>query len=563
DRNLFVRLISYLKPYARTMGFAGIFMLIASLTELSGPLLLRYAIDRHIMAGDILGLWQVVAFYACVLAVNWITTYYNTYLSTLSGQKAIFDLRQELFEHLQTLSFSYFDRRKAGKIMSRFTNDINALNQFLTSGILNTASDLIILTGIVVAMLSMSWRLALATFLTLPLIVFTAVGLRVRVMTAFRNTRNKIAEVNACLQENISGVRVVQAFTREKVNLSRFEKLNRENFQANLQATTLLAVFVPMVEITAAVGTVLVIWYGTKLIVAQEITVGILAAFLGYVTRFYSPIRDLSTIWNQLQSAMASSERVFEILDTEPEIQEFPNCCEIPVPKGEVEFKDVSFSYDSEVPVLREVNLQVGAGERIALVGPTGGGKSSIINLIARFYQPTTGIVSIDGINVNELAFKSLREIVGIVLQDTFVFAGTVMDNIIFGRPQAGRAEVERIAKLTGAHTFISTLPRGYDTEIMERGIRLSTGQRQLLACTRALLADPKILILDEATANLDVASEQAVQHALRILMQGRTSFIIAHRLSTIREADRILVIDEGQIVEAGNHGELLNKGGM
>lgn len=563
DRSLFLRLMGYVKPFRKTLVLAGLFMLVASLTELAGPLILRYAIDGYIVPKDVPGLWRVILLYAVILIVNWTSTYYNTYLSTLAGQKAICNLRQGLFEHLQTLSFTFFDRRKAGKIMSRFTNDINSLNQFLTSGILKVASDVIILVGIIVLMLSMNWKLALVTFLTLPFVVFAAAGMRVRVIEAFRDTRSTIAEVNSSLQENISGVRVVQAFTREKVNLERFDRINRANFQANIKASTLLAAFAPMVEVVAALGTILVIWYGAKLIAAGQISVGVLAAFLGYVTRFYSPVRDLSTVWGWLQSAMASSERLFEILDTPPEIRESANAVELKQVKGEVEFKEVSFSYDGETPVLERVNLRARPGERIALVGPTGAGKTSVINLIARFYEPANGSVSIDGVDISDLSFKSLRAVVGVVLQDTFIFAATVRENILFGCPGVRPEEAERVARLTGAHDFISRLPDGYETQVMERGVKLSTGQRQLLACTRALLADPRILILDEATSSVDVTSEQAVQRALEVVMAGRTCFIVAHRLSTVREADRILVIDEGRILEEGSHQELLAGRGL
>jgi len=563
DRSLFLRLMGYLKPFRSTLVLAGVCMLVSSVAELAGPLVLRYAIDGYILPGNIPGLWQIVFFYCIILVLNWITTYYNTFLSTLAGQKAIYNLRQELFEHLQTLSFSFFDRRKAGKIMSRFTNDINALNQLLTSGILNVASDLIILVGIIVSMLAMNWKLALVTFLTLPFVVFSASSMRVRVMGAFRDTRNRIAEVNSALQENISGVRVVQAFTRQKVNLESFERINRENLRANIKAATLLAVFFPLVEIVAAMGIILVIWYGARLIVAQQITVGILAAFLGYVTRFYSPIRDLSTVWGWVQSAMASSERLFEILDTQPEIKESPDAAELQQVQGEVEFKEVTFSYDRETPVLERVSLIARPGEKIALVGPTGAGKTSIINLVARFYEPETGTVSIDGADIRDLSLKALRSIVGVVLQDTFIFAGTVRENIVFGNPEVSPDAVEGVARLTGAHEFIIRLPEGYETQVMERGVKLSTGQRQLLACSRALLANPRILILDEATSSVDVNTELAVQRALEIVMEGRTCFIVAHRLSTIREADRILVIDEGKILESGNHRELLAQKGL
>jgi ATP-binding cassette, subfamily B, multidrug efflux pump len=540
-----------------------LFMLLASVTELAGPYILKIVIDKYIIPKNVSGLWQVVVIYGLILVVNWVANYYNTYLSTLNGQKITFTLRQHLFEHLQTLSFGFFDRRKAGKIMSRLTNDINALNQFFTSGILNVASDLIILCGIIGLMLSMSWKLALVTFLTLPLIIFTAAGMRVRVMGAFRETRNKIAEVNSSLQENISGVRVVQAFTREDINLLNFERINQENYKANLRAATLLAVFVPMVEMSAALGTVLVIWYGSRLVLAGEVTVGVLAAFLGFVTRFYSPIRDLSTVWGTLQSAMASSERLFEILDTKSDIVEGDRTLDPEHVQGEVTFEEVSFSYDGENKVLDEINLTAHPGQRIALVGPTGAGKTSIINLIGRFYEPDSGQVLIDGVNIGKLDFKSLRSIVGVVLQDTFIFAGTVRENIAFGCPEATQEQIERVSKLTGAHEFIVKLPEGYDSQVQERGVKLSTGQRQLLAFARALLANPRILILDEATSSIDVQSEQEIQHALDLVMKGRTCFIVAHRLSTIREADSILVIDEGRIVEEGKHEDLLSKRGM
>ncbi len=558
ERGLFLRLMGYVKPFRKSLFIAGVFMLVSSLTDLAGPLVLRYAIDSYIIPRNILGLWQIIFVYCLILVINWVSTYYNTYLATLTGQKAMFALRQKLFEHLQVLSFRFFDRRKAGKIMSRFTNDISALNQFLTSGILDVVSDLIVLCGTILLMLSMNWKLALVTFTTLPFVALTAAGMRSKVQAAYRDTRNTIADVNSSLQENISGVRVVQAFSREKVNMAGFEQINRRNFQANVKAATLLALFMPMVDILSVLGSILVIWYGARLVVAHQITVGILAAFLGYVTRFYSPVRDLSQVWGSLQAAMAASERVFEILDTPPEILESLDAVELTEVRGEVEFREVTFSYDGESPVLDRVSLHARPGEKIALVGPTGAGKTSIINLLARFYDADAGSITLDGTEISRLSFKSLRAAVGVVLQDTFIFAGTVRENIVFGCPAAGVEAVERVARLTGAHEFISRLPKGYETQVMERGVKLSAGQRQLLACARALLADPRILILDEATSSVDVSSEQAVQRALEVLMEGRTCFTVAHRLSTVRNADRILVIAEGKIVEEGPHRELM-----
>jgi ATP-binding cassette subfamily B protein len=563
DARLARRLWGYVLPYRRQLLLAVLMMVVVSATGLVGPYLIRIAIDHHIAGHNAAGLTQLALVYVLSQLINWVASYYQTYHMTWIGQRSIYQIRQEVFGHLQLLGFKFFDSRPAGVIMSRVTNDVNAMSELISSGIVHVLNDTITLTGIVIIMLKMHTRLALVSFVTIPLLVWAATSFRGKVRRAYDLVRQRIAMLYANLQESISGVRVTQAFVREQENLGRFNRLNQQNFDANLEAIKLFAIFGPFVQLVGTAGTCLVLYYGGRLILGGSagITIGILVAFSTYLNRFFVPIQDLTNVYNMMQAAMAACEKVFGIMDTRPDITDAPGARTLPRVRGRVEFCDVTFGYDPARPVLHQVNLVAEPGQRIALVGETGAGKSSIINLLARFYEPTQGRITIDGHDLSRVTTQSLRRQLGIVLQDTFLFSGSVRENIRYGRPEASDAEVVRAAKTVGAHVFITALPDGYDTDVGERGGRLSVGQRQLVAFARALLCDPAILILDEATSSVDAYTELLIQRALDRLLEGRTSFIIAHRLSTIRSADLILVLDQGRIVERGRHQELLAQG--
>ncbi len=559
DTKVIKRIAPFLKPYWPHLLAGMVFMLIVSATSLISPLLMRRAIDTYIkVERDMAGLTRISILYLFVYVVNWLCTYWQTYFVSWAGQNIIFSIRQQLFEHLQRLSFNFYDRIEVGRIMSRVTNDVNALSELVSSGILNVVNDLFRLLGIIGIMLAMNVRLSLLTFTTLPFLVLIATKFRWRMHRAYHEVRRKIATVNANLQESISGVRVVQSFTREDTNRAHFDAKNADYMEANMQAARLHSLFGPLVEVVGAVGICMVLWYGGTLVRAGVLTLGTVYAFTSYVTQFYMPIRDLSQVYNTWQSATVSIERIFEVLETEPAVQDAPGALELPPIKGHVVFDKVTFGYSPDRPVLHDICIEAQPGQTIALVGPTGAGKSSIINLLARFYDPQQGSITIDGYELRDVQQKSLHRQLGIVLQDTFLFSGTIRDNICYGKPDASEAEVIAAAEAVGAHEFIMRLPNGYDTEVHERGARLSIGQRQLISFARALICNPRILILDEATSSVDAYTEVIIQKALDRLLEGRTAFVIAHRLSTIRNADKIVVINEGRVVEEGTHEELL-----
>ncbi len=563
DSKLFKRLLSYVLPYRARALLSVLAMLGASLTALAGPYLIKVALDEHIVNQDTAGLVRIALIYVVFQAINWVLSYWQTYLMTWVGQRAIYQIRQELFSHLQRLSFRFFDSRPAGVVMSRVTNDVNAMEELISEGFTHVVNDILTIAGIVGIMLYMDWRLTLVAMVTTPVVVWAATSFRQRVRSAYDQVRQKIALVYANLQESISGVRVTQSFVREEENMRRFTMVNRDNYDANIRAVRLFAVFAPFVGVVGTVGTAIVVWYGGQQIIGGSLTVGVLVAFITYLSRFFQPIQDLSHIYNMMQSAMAACEKVFGIMDEIPEVSDLQGAEPLVDPTGRVEFSDVTFGYDPTNPILHDIEFVVEPGKRIALVGPTGAGKTSIINLLCRFYDPQHGSVLVDGRDIREFTVESLRSHMGIVLQDTFLFSGTVRDNIRYGRPDASDEEIEETAKMVGAHEFILSMEHGYDTAVQERGSRLSVGQRQLIAFARALLRDPRILILDEATSSVDAYTEVVIQEALDRLVRGRTSIIIAHRLSTIRSADLILVLNDGRIVERGTHSELLRKKGL
>jgi len=563
DRRVLIRLLNYLRPQWLRMAVAFVLMLIESALALATPYLLKVAIDEYIAQSDIAGLNRVAILTAGTFFGAYLAASGRRYLLSWVGQRLLATLRQDLFRHLQALSLGYHDTHIVGVTISRVINDVDVINELLSQGLITLLGDVLVLGGILTVMLSMNLRLALLTFSVLPLMLLAVILFTRRAKVAFRRTRARIAAVVGDLAEDLAGMRVIQAFAQEGASHERFDEVNRANRDAYIDAMTLSFIFLPTVEFLGTAATAVVLWFGGGLVARGELTLGVVVAFLAYVTRFFQPIEELSRIYTTLQAATAGGERVLNLLDTPPEIRDASGAVEMPTILGRVELANVSFSYRGETRVLHDVNLVIEAGRTVALVGPTGAGKTTIANLVARLYDVTEGQVCIDEQDVRQVAQRSLRRQMGLVPQDPFLFSGTIADNIRFGRPDAPQAAVEEAAHLANAHDFITALPQGYETEILEGGVNLSVGQRQLICIARAVLADPRILILDEATSSVDTVTEALIQEALRRLLSGRTAIVIAHRLSTVREADLICVIQAGRIVERGRHEELLAQGGV
>ena len=563
DRALIKRLLKYLLKYKQRFIITVAAVVVVSLTGLLPPYLLKVAIDNYIRNSDLAGLTFISLILVGVYLVNWVSNYQRMYQMSWMGQNMINDLRKQLFSHLQELSFSFYDRSEAGEIISRVTNDTDTLSQIFVQGVVGVISDVLILVGIVAIMLWLSIHLTLAAFSVMPPLILLMFVFQSRLRKAYRATRKKIAVVTSRFEESISGIREIQSFTREQDTMKGFRQANVENLQANVQAGKLFALLMPAVQIIGAVGTCVVLWLSGILTVSGGITLGVVVAFLLYVSKFFSPLVDLATFYNTLQSAMSAAERIFVTLDIKPEIADAPNAIELSYVKGEIVFDHVTFGYDPARPVLKDVNIHVESGKTLAIVGPTGAGKSTIAKLLSRFYETQKGTITVDGYDVQRITLNSLHKQMGVVLQEPFLFSGTIMENIKYGKLDASDDRVKRVAKIVGIHEFISSLPQGYDTDVGERGVRLSVGQRQLVSFARALLRDPPILILDEATSSVDPYTELKIKKALAFLLKNRTSLVIAHRLSTVRNADNIVVIDEGRTIEEGNHAELMKKKGM
>nr|WP_231584323.1 ABC transporter ATP-binding protein [Paenibacillus dauci] len=564
----FSRLFSYMKPYARQLlPFILLMMVLGTVTKLAVPLITGMAIDRAIQPANGMPslklLYGLTALALVLYLIQWAANAYRIKYTNIIGQRVIYDLRSDLFSHIQRLSFSFFDKRPAGSVLVRVTNDVNSLQDLFTNGAVNVMIDCVQLLGIVVILLFINWKLGLAVMLTVPIMFFVSTKLRKVIRRSWQEVRMKNSRINSHLNESIQGIRVTQAYTQEKQNMKYFDNMNLSSKQSWDKASAMNQMFGPMIEVTGGLGSVILFGFGTMLIASGEIEIGILVAFANYVSNFWDPINRLGNMYNQLLVAMASSERIFEFMDEEPSVADKPGAQPMPRIRGDIVFKDVIFEYEPGRPALKGINLNVQAGQSIALVGHTGSGKSTIINLISRFYDIKSGHITIDGRDLRDVTLESLRSQISIVLQDTFIFSGTIRDNIRFGRLDATDEEVEAAAKAVHAHVFIEKLAKGYDTEVEERGNVLSMGQRQLLSFARALLADPRILILDEATASIDTETELRIQEALKVLLQGRTSFIVAHRLSTIRHADHIVVLDHGEIKEEGTHEQLIQRKGV
>ena len=569
SREIFARLIEYLRPYKKWIVAVTIAVIVTSITGIASPYILgREIIAKYILRRDLQGLQWIILVFIGIQVANWIANTIRTYGMGKIGQSLLLRMRSDLFSHLQELSFSFYDESDSGDLISRVTNDTDAIGEAFTSGLIQVVSDVLNLLMIVIVMFSINVQLSLASMIVVPLMIIAAALFNSKFRAAYQMQRTKISSVTSKLQESISGIREIQSFTREKDFIEEFKRTNLENLQANLQATKVWGLFFPTIQLIEAAGMGVVILYGgwlafNGMLGPIEDAVGTLITFIMYVGMFFGPIFDLTNFYNTIQSAFAAAERIFEILDVKPEIRDREDAVEIPPIKGEIEFRNVTFEYKPGKPVLRNVSFHIKPKETVALVGPTGAGKSTIIKLICRFYEPKSGQILIDGYDIRKVKMKSLRRQIGIVPQETILFSGTIMDNIRYGRIDASDEEVIAAAKIVGAHEFIERLPKGYETRIGEGGAGLSVGQKQLIAFARALIRNPAILIMDEATSSIDPYTDLLIRKAMKALLKDRTSIIIAHRLSTVRDADRILVIDDGRIVEEGTHEELIEKGGL
>ncbi|NLK85992.1 MAG: ABC transporter ATP-binding protein [Clostridiaceae bacterium] len=561
--SLIRRLASYLKPYAGPVIKTLLLMAVVIAVELFNPYFLKIGIDRFIAQGDWQNLFVLAGVMILVNAVAMLCSRFRTLIMGRVSNSILLTIRQQLYGHIQKLSFSFFDNRPAGKILARIIGDVNSLNDLFTNAVTSLIPELVKISSVIVIMMVMNYKLGLVALATLPVMVVAFTFISISSRKRWQLTRKKSSNLNAFTHEDFSGIRVVQSLAAENETSSIFLKLCNEWKNAFISAIRMNDFFWPTVEMSWGVGTILVFWFGASLIQTGSITPGLLVAFTSYVSMFWQPIMNISNFYNQLVTNMSGAERIFEILDIDPDIKDRAGSKPLPKIQGNVSFRNVTFGYDEGQQVLRDVSFDISAGQTIALVGSTGAGKTTIVNLISRFYEVTAGEVLIDGHDLNYVTLESIRSQIGLMPQDTFLFSTTIKENIRYGKLDATDEEVIEAAKAVSAHDFIMKFEKGYDTDVNERGTRLSAGQRQLIAFARTLLADPRILILDEATASIDTHTERLVQQGIRKLLKGRTSFVIAHRLSTIRNADRIMVVEEGGIVESGTHEELIKLQGQ
>jgi ATP-binding cassette, subfamily B, multidrug efflux pump len=564
DARLMRRLLQYLRPYWRSVALALVAIVVGGAASLAQPYLMKIAIDRYVAARRLDGLDRLALLYLIVLTVAFAAEYLQTWTMQLTGQRIMFDLRMGIYGHLQRLDLRFYDRNPVGRLMTRVTSDVDVLNDLFTSGVVTVFGDVFALVGIMVMMLWMNWRLALAAFAVLPLVLIVTQWFRRNVRDSYRVVRGWIARINAFLQENITGMSTVQLFRREALNFARFDDIDRKHRDANIESIFYYAVFYPAIEAIAALASALIIWYGGGNVLGGTLTLGALVAFLQYVQRFFRPISDMSEKFNVMQSAMASSERIFKLLD-EPIAIASP-AQPVTRPRGaagHIAFEHVWFAYNAEDWVLRDVSFELHPGQRLGIVGATGSGKTTLVNLLLRFYDVQRGRITVDGVDIRKMDLRELRGLFSLVLQDVHLFTGTIGDNIRLGEASIDDERVRDAARAVHADAFISRLPEGYASPVAERGSTLSVGQKQLLSFARALAFDPRVLILDEATSSVDTETELLIRDALRVLMAGRTTIAIAHRLSTIQDMDHILVLHKGQLREQGTHQALLSQRGI
>lgn len=567
DARLMKRVWRYVFPHRKLVALSTVYLLLVSAAQLAQPWLLKQAIDGPIAHKDPAGIVRIVAAFAAMLLLEFGFRFGQVYYLEKTGQSVVHDLRTEVYEHLQTLSSSFFDRNPVGRLVTRVTTDVETLSEIFSSGVVTLAGECLKLVGILAILLWMDLRLALLTITVLPLLGIVAFFFRIRIRDAFRAVREKIARMNAYLQETLTGMTVVQLFQRERANDGEFDEINKAHRDADLQSVAYDSIFSAVIELVGTLSVAMIIWYGGGRVLVGAITFGTLVAFLEYAQKFFGPIKELGSYYSVMQSAMASSERIFALLDTRADIVSPAKPATLPSRStpgvGEVVFDDVRFTYPGGIEVLSGLSFVIRPGEKVAIVGSTGAGKTTIVRLLIRLYDVDGGAIRIDGVDIRDLDLKELRRRVGVVLQDHFLFSGTLASNIGLGDPDIPRARIEAAARAVRADEFITTLPRGYDDEVRERGGNFSVGQKQLLSFARALAFDPPVLVLDEATASVDSQTEMEIQTALRTLMVGRTSMVIAHRLSTIQESDRILLLHKGRVREEGTHAQLLAGGGI
>ncbi len=554
------RILSYILAYPRLVIIVIIMVASSIIFSIYAPFVLQHAIDTDFVSGDLDALLQTSLLYIILVILVWLTSYGQGYTTTLMGQRAVYTIRQSLFEHLQRMSQAYYDKTSSGSIISRLTNDIDRMSELLSGGLINTFAQFFIVFGVAVVIFTVDFQLAIITLLVVPILAVATHIFRKRAREAYRETRKTISRVTANFAETISGAKVTKTFTREKESMEKFDELNRDDYQANVDAAKFASVFFPAIRFVGGLGVVLILFFGAARIVEGTLTVGVLLFYIQMNSLFFRPVIILTNFYNTVQSAFAGAERVFAIMDSEPAVLDRPDAVELKDVRGHIRYRNVWFAYVDENYVLEDFNLEIQPGETVAIVGDTGAGKTTVVNLLNRFYEVQSGSIEIDGINIRDVTLKSLRANIGLVLQDSFLFMGTIKDNIRYGRPEATDNEIIEATKVIGAYDLIQRLEKGFDTEVGERGGRLSEGERQLVSFARALLANPKILILDEATSSIDIYTEHTIQRGMQKLLEGRTSIVIAHRLSTIVNADRILVLENGRIVESGTHAELMAK---